>query len=71
MTRQEAEDLATALVGFALATDAGSGGMCRLVTVESSGVYKTLKTPDQFPEIPFELRAGLSAEGTSGGMIID
>lgn len=71
MTREEAEELVITLVALAMATDGGSGGVCRLVTINKDGATKRFVPPDQFPPIPFELVANDMAEGTSGGMVID
>lgn len=71
MTREQAEELVITLVALAIAADGGSGGMCRLVTIDKSGASKRMITPDQFPPVPFELKAEELGDSSSGGMIID
>ncbi|GMH45557.1 hypothetical protein BSKO_13514 [Bryopsis sp. KO-2023] len=71
MTREEAEEMAISVTGLALSSDGGSGGMCRLVTIDKNGVTRRLVRPHEFPPMPFELVPPEIVEEGSGGMILD
>lgn len=47
MTREEAENLVQAALALAMARDASSGGVIRIVTIDKDGARRRMVTPDE------------------------
>ena len=57
MTRAETEALVTRAVSLAMARDGSSGGIIRMVTIDSKGVTRKMVTGNAIPQAHDELRA--------------
>lgn len=55
MTREEAEEFVSIALSLAMTRDGASGGMCRLLTVTSSGSESRLIAPKELPIYPGDL----------------
>ncbi len=51
VSRSEAEDLVADAVGLAYARDGSSGGLIRLVAIDSEGAHRRLVYPDQVAKL--------------------